>query len=214
MKKIFILMGILASVPTVGFAQWGEGKLEFGGFAGQEFFSNQSRADDDFVVGFRAGYRFGEKYQVELVYDFVDTNETLFHGIIEEVETLSANFLWNYWESANGRASAYGTAGVGNIDVTVDTTELSPSEIDLLTQGWVPNLPKFDNGMGMMLTQPGSFNDSDTVITLGAGMRVFLKPRVGIRYEVRAKDYEVFQVSATDLELTVGFTITTLGGKN
>ncbi len=209
MKNLLIFLLILASIPSVVLAKLGEGKLEVGAFLGEEFFSNASQADNDFVVGIRAGWRFGQRYEVELVYDFIDTNEKIFHGIIEEVESLSVNFLWNYWSSKNGRARPYISAGVGDIDVTIDTTALTSAELDLLTKGWVTKLPKV-----MTMTPRGSFNDNDTLISVGAGMRVFLKPNTAFRYELRAKEYEVFEISTTDLELTVGFTVTFLGGKN
>ena len=209
MRNQLILLLVLACIPSAALAEIGEGKLELGAFLGEEFFSSGSQADDDFVVGIRAGWRFGQRFEAEMIYDFIDTNEKVFHGIIEEVESLSVRFVWNYWSSANGRARPYVSAGVGDIDVTINTTALNPAELTQLTKGWVSNIPKV---MGM--TPQGSFNDNDTLISVGAGMRVFLKRNTAFRYEIRAKDYEVFDISTTDLELTVGFTVTTLGGKN
>ncbi len=116
-----------------------------------------------------------------------------------EVESLTGNVIWNFWTSPREQAGAYVSGGVGTIDATVDVPAnvFTPFSI-LPTTGWAGNLP---------VAAAGSQDDSDTLLTLAAGIRAFVSEKVAFRYEIRLKSYEVFNVSTKQLEFTFSFSV-------
>jgi hypothetical protein len=198
MRHLLIVAGLFLVVPTAALAQTEKGNIEWGLFAGREFFSNSSGADDDFVVGLRAGYGIWKNFEIEIIYDAIDTNIEPQAEIVVEIDSLTANFMWNLWTSKREIAGMYVSGGVGTIDVSLEIPPQTVSAGILPTDGWVGNIPN---------PTAGTYDDDDTLVTLAAGVRAFIGKRTALRYELRAKDYKVFEISTTDLEVTVGFSI-------
>lgn len=195
MRQVLVLVGLLMVIPTGALGQTEKGNVEWGFLLGREFLSASSGADDDFVLGVRGGYGIWKNFEIEIVYDTLDTNIEPQAEISAEVNSLTANFLWNFWTTERKIAGAYVSGGVGTIEATLDIPPQTVSAGLLPTDGWVGNVTP----------AAGSYEDDDTLVALAVGMRAFLGRRIAFRYEVRAKDYEVFDVSTTDLEATFGF---------
>ena len=201
-KFLLVLLGVLAALPQGALAQTEKGNIEWGLLFGKEFFTSESRADDDVVLGARIGYGLWKNFEVEVVFDKTTTTPLVVSIIDIEVESLSANFLWNFWTSPQEQAGVYVSGGVGTIEATL---EIPPAALPILpTTGWVGNLlPNPATGK----VEAGSQDDSDTLLTLAAGVRAFVTDKVAFRYEFRLKSYEVFDVSTEDLEFTFSFSV-------
>lgn len=195
-KFLLVLLGVLAAFPQGALGQTEKGNIEWGVIFGKEFFASDSRADDDFVLGARIGYGFWKNFEIEVILDKTETTERTVSTIGIDVKSLTANFIWNFWTSPQAQAGAYVSGGVGTIDATVGVP--SGSLGILPTTGWAGNLP---------IAAAGSYDDSDTLLTLAAGIRAFVNKKVAFRYELRAKSYEVFNISTEDLEFTFSFSV-------
>ncbi|MBI4161900.1 MAG: outer membrane beta-barrel protein [Acidobacteria bacterium] len=195
--KRWLLAAALLAIPAAARGQTEPGNLEWGLFLGEEFLSNDARADDDAVVGLRVGWGLWKTLEVELVFDRVQTNAEPHASIEETVEALSGNLLWNFWTGSRELTGAYLAGGVGQIDVSVDVPPPNPTDpmFPLPTRGWAGNLP------------PGSHDDSDTLLAAAAGLRTLLGERTALRYELRWKRYEAFDISSGDLQFTFGFAV-------
>lgn len=198
-KLLLVLLGVLAALPQGAFGQTEKGNIEWGILFGKEFFASDSRADDDFVFGARIGYGFWKNFEIEVILDKTTTTARTVSLIEIEVESLTGNVIWNFWTSPREQAGAYVSGGVGTIDATVGVPAnvFTPFSI-LPTTGWAGNLP---------VAAAGSQDDSDTLLTLAAGIRAFVSEKVAFRYEIRLKSYEVFNVSTEDLEFTFSFSV-------
>lgn len=198
MRRLLILAGLLLLAPTGTRAQTEKGNFEWGLFLGREFFSNDSGADDDYVAGLRFGYGIIRDFELEVIYDNVDTNVNPQAEVVIGVKSLTANFIWNFWTTKRKIAGMYVSGGVGTLDASIEIVQPTLNAGILPTTGWVGNIPN---------PVATTYKDDSTLVTLAAGARAFVGKRVAFRYELRAKDYEVFQIPTTDLEITFGFSV-------
>ena len=200
-KFLLVLLGVLAAFPQGALGQTEKGNIEWGVIFGKEFFASDSRADDDFVLGARIGYGFWKNLEIEVILDKTETTDRTMSTIVIDVKSLTANFIWNFWTSPQAQAGAYVSGGVGTIDATIGVP------LDFLpTSGWTGNLPTDPTSIPPKVLAD-SYDDSDTLLTLAAGIRAFVNKKVAFRYELRAKSYEVFNISTEDLEFTFSFSV-------
>ncbi len=172
--RVFLVLVFAAGLSTAALAQVREGTVEISPFAGYLFGGEFSRgstdlfdfrveADDDATYGIRLGFNLTDNFEMEFQASrtesaFVsDDDDDLFGGDGDSFGDLTIDYYMGYgtFNFGHGRAVPYITVGAGVANLDPDVT--------------------------------GSNAQSDTRFTgsLGAGVKVFVNPHFGFRFDGR-----------------------------
>lgn len=171
--RVFLVLVFAAGISTAALAQVREGTVEISPFAGYLFGGEFSRgstdvfdfrveADDDVTYGIRLGFNLTDNFEMEFQASrtesaFVSDDDVLFGGDGDSFGDLTIDYFLGYatFNFGHGRAVPYFTIGAGVANLDPDV--------------------------------PGTSAQSDTRFTgsLGAGVKVFVNPHFGFRFDGR-----------------------------
>ena len=171
--RVFLVLVFAAGISTAALAQVRQGTVEISPFAGYLFGGEFSRgsndlfdfrveADDDVTYGIRLGFNLTDNFEMEFQASrtesaFVSDDDVLFGGDGNSFGDLTIDYFMGYatFNFGHGRAVPYFTIGAGVANLDPDV--------------------------------PGTSAQSDTRFTgsLGAGVKVFVNPHFGFRFDGR-----------------------------
>ena len=171
--RVFLFLVFAAGISTAALAQVRQGTVEISPFAGYLFGGEFSRgsndlfdfrveADDDVTYGIRLGFNLTDNFEMEFQASrtesaFVSDDDVLFGGNGNSFGDLTIDYFLGYatFNFGHGRAVPYFTIGAGVANLDPDV--------------------------------PGTSAQSDTRFTgsLGAGVKVFVNPHFGFRFDGR-----------------------------
>ena len=171
--RVFLVLVFAAGISTAALAQVRQGTVEISPFAGYLFGGEFSRgsndlfdfrveADDDVTYGIRLGFNLTDNFEMEFQASrtesaFVSDDDVLFGGNGNSFGDLTIDYFLGYatFNFGHGRAVPYFTIGAGVANLDPDV--------------------------------PGTSAQSDTRFTgsLGAGVKVFVNPHFGFRFDGR-----------------------------
>ena len=171
--RVFLVLVFAAGISSAALAQVREGTVEISPFAGYLFGGEFSRgsndlfdfrveADDDVTYGIRLGFNLTDNFEMEFQASrtesaFVYDDDVLFGGNGNSFGDLTIDYFLGYatFNFGHGHAVPYFTIGAGVANLDPDV--------------------------------PGTSAQSDTRFTgsLGAGVKVFVNPHFGFRFDGR-----------------------------
>ena len=171
--RVFLVLVFAAGISTAALAQVRQGTVEISPFAGYLFGGEFSRgsndlfdfrveADDDVTYGIRLGFNLTDNFEMEFQASrtesaFVSDDDVLFGGNGNSFGDLTIDYFLGYatFNFGHGHAVPYFTIGAGVANLDPDV--------------------------------PGTSAQSDTRFTgsLGAGVKVFVNPHFGFRFDGR-----------------------------
>lgn len=179
-KKLALmaLAPLLLATALPAFAQNRDDSWELGPFLTANDFDGDIEIEDEAGGGFRFGYNFTAMHELEFSFDGVQTEDNVFNTIDVDIGQFQVNYVFNFVFDRHQPVIPYLTAGLGSIRFEVDNVLFGPDD------------------------------ETDTLFSLGGGVRFFLGKIFNIRLDARKiffegdgvvlnrQDYENTQLSA------------------
>ena len=177
---LMALAPLLLATALPAFAQNRDGSWELGPFITSNYFDDDIEIEDETGGGFRFGINFTAMHELEFSFDHVETQDNVVNTIDVDVKQFQVNYVFNMIFDRHQPVVPYLTAGLGSV--------------------------RFEVGETFFFFGPD--RETDTLFSLGGGVRFFLGKIFNIRLDARKiyfegdgvvlaqQDYENTQLSA------------------